>query len=166
MSIWKSNQSKDITFYGIDNSTPMLIKAQEKCVNIPNITFIHQCIQQVDYAPCDLIVSAFTLQFIPVSERVDLLRKLNKAPMPSCYLIIFEKIVFNDAHFNSLIREVHEDWKLQYFTKKQVALKKNQLRQVMHPVSQEENLQMFRDAGFNSVRPVFQWGNFMGLLVS
>ncbi|MEJ2006019.1 MAG: methyltransferase domain-containing protein [Cyclobacteriaceae bacterium] len=163
-SIWKVNMDKNITFYAVDNSQPMLAKAQEKLAHIPNITYINQNIQNVDYVACDMIISAYTLQFIPVQERLDLLIKLQKSIRDDGSVLIFEKIVFNDELIDNLLREIHENWKLKYFSREQIEYKKNQLRQVMRPLNLDENIKMIEEAGFMNHQPIFQWGNFIGIL--
>jgi len=164
LSIHKENQTKKITYVGIDNSASMLKKAEEKCKNIERVRFHNETAENFNYEPSDLIVAAFALQFIHSEKRVPLLQKIKASLKENACFILCEKIKFECQFTNSLIEKIHENWKLKFFTQEEVQAKKKSLINVMFPVSFEENMNSLKSVGFTCINPVFQWGNFVCIL--
>ena len=164
LSIHKANPDKNISFVGIDNSLEMLKKAKEKCKNVKNVSFHHESAELFDYGPSDLVIAAFTLQFLLPEKREALLQKIRSSLKPNSFLILCEKITFDCEFTNNMIEKLHEKWKLNYYTEAEVLAKKKSLINVMHPVSLEQNIESLKNTGFSSVNTFFQWGNFVCIL--
>ena len=163
-NLCKDNKGKDIKYIGLDISLPMVIKATEKCKRFKNVYFDHDDILIHEYKPANLFVSAFTLQFIPIDFRSILLKKIKKALNPCGALILCEKICIPDQQVNNIFIDIHEQWKLNYFSKEQIEAKKQSLKSVMQPISLNQNFDNLAKAGFTSIHPFFQWCNFIGIL--
>jgi ubiquinone/menaquinone biosynthesis C-methylase UbiE len=68
-TIHKVNSSLKLEFIGIDISEQMLKRRKKKCTGIENVTFYNDYIEHFNFKPLDLIISAFTLQFIEPGKR-------------------------------------------------------------------------------------------------
>ncbi|MGQ1786641.1 MULTISPECIES: methyltransferase domain-containing protein [unclassified Saccharicrinis] len=158
------NHSKELSFVGIDQSDHMLNMAKKKCQVINNVTFRNEKIETFDYLPSNLIVSAFTLQFVEIPKRRDVLNKIKDSIMPNGYFILCEKMSFPNDESNSFFRQVHENWKLRHFSPDEINSKKNSLKNVMQLLSMSEYSDMLREVGFRQIDVFFQWCNFVCIL--
>ncbi|ESU22637.1 hypothetical protein FEDK69T_18940 [Flavobacterium enshiense DK69] len=163
-NIFKANQSKNTTFVGIDHSVQMLEIARNKCSKIKNVKFVNEDIEDFNYEFSDLIVAAFTIQFTEVKNRKNILQRIKNSLKEDCYFIFCEKINFQDSKINNLYTRIHEDWKSEYFSKEEIKAKKESLKNVMTPLTLNENINLLKDAGFTEINIFFQWCNFVCIL--
>lgn len=61
-----------------------------------SIDWIEADARDYAYAPCSVVTLNFTLQFIPIEERLALLTRLAEAMVPGGCLILAEKPVFKN----------------------------------------------------------------------
>ena len=163
-NIHRANPQKEICYIGIDRSQHMIRQAEKKCRGIKNVTFCHADIGTFDFVPCDLVVSAFTLQFTDMEHRGVILKRIREALKPGGYLILCEKVILKDDQFNTLYIKVHEDWKSSFFTEQEIVSKRNSLVNVMKLLSVPEYLELLGSAGFQKAEVFFRWCNFAGIL--
>jgi len=163
-NIHKANEAKKIFYFGIDVSPHMLKKAEEKCIGIENVTFYKDRIESFNYLLSDLIVSAFTIQFVDVKLRKEIFRRVKKSLKPTGIFVLCEKMIFENSANNALFKRIHEDWKLNHFTRKEVELKRNSLKNVMKLITLSEYYRMLWEVGFRQIDVFFQWCNFVCIL--
>ena len=159
---------KPVTFVGIDNSPSMIQKAQEKlnaaptqhqyeliCSDALDVTFNQACFVVVNY----------TLQFIPVNERIPLLKNIFDGLLPGGILFISEKIRFNSNYFQNTCTDIYESFKEdQGYSKEEIYNKKEALDKVLQPFTEEQLKDSLSEAGFTHVESVIKWNNFMSLI--
>jgi len=159
-----ANPFKKIRYVGIDKSAPMLVKAKQKCENINYVTFYNEEIETFDFKPADLIVAAFTLQFTQSSHRQHILQKINDSLKPNGNFILCEKIIYKDANRNNFYVDIYEAWKQNHFSIEEIKAKKESLKNVMQPVTFEENMALLKAAKFKDINLFFKWCNFICVL--
>ncbi|OKY75884.1 MAG: carboxy-S-adenosyl-L-methionine synthase CmoA [Desulfobulbaceae bacterium DB1] len=156
--------SFDLNFVGIDNSAPMIDKAELKARMLSRtdrVHFIHGDIAEIDLPPCRAFIVNYTLQFIRPIIRKKFLSRLYHALLPGGVVIISEKIISHDPLLNRAFIDFYHDFKKSRgYTETEIARKREALENVLIPFSTGENLQLMRDAGFPHVEPFFQWFNF------
>lgn len=109
----------------------------------------------------------YTLQFIPQDARLELLRKISHSLLPGGSLVLSEKTRLPSHPQSTMIRELHEDFKvLNGYSAMEVARKRESLKNVLVPLSPEENEQLLYDAGFDFVSRVFQGFEFYSWIAS
>ena len=163
-SIHKANLLKKVKYIGLDKSEPMLKKAKAKCSNINNVMFQKEKIESYQYQPADLIVAAFTLQFIEPKIRLSLLKTIYDSLKPMGNFILCEKIIYEESDDHDFYIGVHETWKQNHFTKIEIETKKESLKNVMLPISLNENIKLLRKANFKRTNVFFKWSNFVCIL--
>jgi len=154
---------------GYDNAEPMLAKAREKIA-------AQGLDQLIQVAPADLnrlfalekasfVTLCWTLQFVRPLQRVRTLRRIYEGLVDHGALIVMEKVLTNATDMNRLFIELYYDFKRRNgYTEQEIAKKREALENVLVPYRIDENLQLFRDAGFQLVSTFFQWYNFVGFL--
>jgi tRNA (cmo5U34)-methyltransferase len=116
-----------------------------------------------DYDPqfkSSLSLSIFTLQFLPVDKRAELLDRIYDNLLPGGALIVAEKTYIDDGYLNDAFTFSYYDFKLDSFTEKEILDKARDLRDIMRPLTEPENYRLFENAGFRKVQPFWQSLNF------
>lgn len=117
---------------------------------------------QLVFAPACLILSVFTLQFLPVADRAALIEKVYNALEPGGALIIAEKTYIDDGFAQDLFTFAYYDSKLKNFTAEEVLDKQLALRRIMRPQTEPQNLQLVER--FAKVYPFWQYLQFKAWL--
>ncbi len=161
----KKHASKaNVRFIGIDNSEKMIKQARKK-VSASNAQFLHQDIMQTEFEEADLFISLFTLQFLDVPERIQVLQRVYQCLSIGGAFIITEKVLAEEGRFDELWVELYWDFKRgQGLTDDQVLQKSRSIRGVLRPLTLTENIRLLHMVGFNSVDIFFKWYNFAGVL--
>jgi len=163
-SIHRANPQKKIRYVGIDKSIPMLERAKEKCFYINHVTFCNSKIESFNYKPADLFVVAFTLQFVKSGHRQCLLHNVYDALIPNGHFILCEKIVFEKPIENNFYVDIYETWKQNHFSIEEIRAKKESLKNIMQPLTLEENIELLKKAKFKNINLLFKWCNFVCLI--
>lgn len=153
---------------GIDNSEDMISKCAEVIAvdsfDVP-VKLFSEDVLQTEFQPMSVCVMNFTLQFIAPSERSALLCKIADAMLPGGVLILSEKLHFPNHEHNSLMIELHHNFKrANGYTDLEVAQKRDSIENVLIPETLDMHHQRLRDAGFRSADLWFQCFNFSSLI--
>jgi tRNA (cmo5U34)-methyltransferase len=109
----------------------------------------------LDLSNSSLILSIFTLQFIPIKKRPFLLKKIYKSLNKGGAFIISEKVYLENSFINDIFTFSYYDYKLKSFTENEILSKQRDLRYIMMPLIESENIEMFKKAGFKKIECLF-----------
>lgn len=146
----------NITCYGVDIATNLFPKSGKAL-------YIEEDLK-VWTPKADLIISMFTLQFIPYKQRLDLLKRI-KELNPKTPLIITEKTYMERGDIQEMFCFSYYDYKEQSFTAQELLDKQKSIRTIMKPLTEKENLKMFEDAGYIYAVKFWQSFQFMGWII-
>lgn len=150
---------------GMDVEAAMVGKARQHCADMPNITILEDDGRLFDFEPADLIVSYYTMQFVPPRDRQALFDKIYRSLNWGGAFIMFEKVRAPDARFQDMMSILYNDFKLkQGFSPDEILAKTRSLKGVMEPFSTEGNLGLLKRAGFEDVMTVQKYVSFEGFL--
>lgn len=122
-------------------------------------------IQNVDINNASVVVMNFTLQFIPLQERKEILTKIYNGLNKGGCLIISEKLAFSDNDENETQIELHHAFKKSNgYSDLEIAQKRSALENVLIPETTETHLQRLKEIGFTQVFPFFQCFNFASFI--
>tara|TARA_B100002003_G_scaffold184831_1_gene173218 strand:- start:183 stop:635 length:453 start_codon:yes stop_codon:yes gene_type:complete len=139
------------------------IKNRDK--NVKNIQLIEDNIVTFDYEPSDLILSYYTVQFIPPRLRQTLINKIYNSLNWGGAFIIFEKVRGPDARFQDMAASLYTDFKLkQGYTAQEIISKSKSLKRVLEPFSTQGNIDIFKRAGFVDIMSIFKYICFEGFI--
>lgn len=164
--IHERHSQKKIRFIGIDESEPMLRKAIKKNKNNENMRFIRQSIERFDLKErSNMVLSILTLQFIPIEEREDVVKKVYNSLQKGGAFIFVEKTYPEHPKLQEIFTQLYHDMKQQQgLTPKDIREKDKSLRGVLHPLTDNENRQLLRGAGFSTVDIFFKHLQFTGFV--
>ena len=140
-------------------------KKKTKTKSTNKINYINQDFLKMKIKKSDLILSYYTIQFMPPKHRQTLINKIYKSLNWGGAFIMFEKIRASDARFQDIFTLTYNDFKLKNnFSPEEIINKSKSLKGVMEPFSDYGNTSLIKRAGFKDFIPVFQWLCFKGYL--
>lgn len=161
--------NKDVQFIGIDDSMEMLDKCRAK---LTELKFSRPCeLRCVDLNKgikiqnASVVVLCLTLQFVRPLHRERLLKNIYESLNHGGVLIMVEKILAEESHFNRDFIEYYYDFKRRnHYSELEISQKREALENVLVPYKLSENITLLRDKGFSHCEVFFKWYNFAGLI--
>lgn len=158
-----------IHLIGYDDSEPMLAKAEQRLAQLPSASFdlrADDVCEVREFPAADVVLLNLTLQFIRPLRRPQLLRRLADAVRPGGTLLLMEKFLDADPAANRRLIAMHHDFKRrQGYSDLEIARKREDIENVLIPLTVAENEELLRAAGFTEVALVLRVLNF-GLLAA
>tara|TARA_B110000046_G_C12966572_1_gene387014 strand:- start:678 stop:1385 length:708 start_codon:yes stop_codon:yes gene_type:complete len=156
------NSNESLNLIGIDTSTAMLKRAQQKSKAYGiDIDFIEDDVFNIKFEPSNVVISNYTLQFIRPLQREKLIKKIYDSLEVGSIFIFSEKIITDNKILNKqFIDEYYSFKKTQGYSEFEISQKREALENVLIPYSYEENKKMILDAGFLHFDCIFKWVNF------
>lgn len=162
----RRHADKSVNWIGVDKEEAMIEQARREMEpDTKNITLVADDINQHAYEKADLIVSYYTIQFVPPRLRQDLFDKLYESLNWGGALFLFEKVRAPDARFQDYMTTVYTDFKLeQGYNTDEIVAKTRSLKGVLEPFSTQGNIDLLKRAGFVDYMTVMKWVCFEGFL--
>lgn len=168
LSMRRNIRARDCRIFAVDNSPAMARRCRENIVadgaGVP-VDVICADIRDVAIQGASVVVLNFTLQFIPLADRLGFLEKICRGLLPGGVLILSEKLSFSDPRQQALQVEMHHAFKkAQGYSDLEISQKRAALEQVLIPETLEVHRARLRAAGFASAEIWFQYFNFASLI--
>ncbi len=168
LSMERGLNAKDCQIIAVDNSPAMVARCRKALSRAHRPTLVEIIcgdMREMKIADASVVVLNFTLQFISPEERLQLLKKIYSGMRPGGVLILSEKVIFDDAHLNEVLIDIHHDFKRAHgYSDLEVSQKRNALENVLVPETISTHRERLAQAGFASVDVWFQCFNFMSML--
>lgn len=148
---------------GIDNSPAMLEKARDKFKEngVMNVDLRCQNIQDVKFENPSMVIMNYTLQFIPVPDRVRVLGEVHQSLMDEGIFVMAEKIKSPTMSVDELLTDLYYDFKRRNgYSELEISQKREALENVLVPLTSKRQMNMLKEAGFKRVEMIFRWYNF------
>ncbi len=168
LSMRRGLKTDNCRIIAVDNSAAMVERCRKALGSdhtCAGVEVIEGNILSTEISNASVVVLNFTLQFIPPEDRLQLLERIANGMRPGGVLILSEKVVFNDAHLNELLADIHHDFKRAHgYSDLEISQKRNALENVLVPETIANHRERLSRAGFASVDVWFQCFNFMSML--
>lgn len=169
LALLNGANNRNCNFFAIDSSSDMIEKSR---INIsskyPNeiVHFIHNDIRNIKFSNTSFVSLNFTLQFLPIDERFDLIKSIKENMNSGGILILSEKINFNNPIINKQKIDAHEKFKSKNnYTNLEIKQKKIALKGILFPEKKEKHIKRLNEIGFKKIYHVFQSINFMSMVI-
>ena len=158
-----------MSFVGVDNSQAMIEMAEKKLSWIAqtnsnsSLSLLQQDILQTEIQDASVVILNYTLQFIPVCKRKQLLMQIFEGLSDeSGVLYISEKIRSSNDQFQEICTRLYEDFKIHRgYSKTEIFRKKEALMNVLVPYTEEELIHiLIHEIGFDHAQVLVKWNNF------
>ena len=131
-----------------------------------NCELLKKDISNIDFTlpKANIILSIFTLQFIDINKRLEILKKIYSSLNINGAFIFCEKEICNDGVIQECFTFSNYDNKKQSFTAEEILGKEVDLRKLMNNLNSKQNIELLKESGFNVIEPFFQSLNFKGYI--
>lgn len=164
----RQNIPADSKVIAIDSSRAMLDRCKKIIAQDNSPSAVEICLQDIlttEFQPCQLVAINLTLQFIPLAQRLPLLKRIADALQKNGVLFLAEKICFEDEETQEKLTELHHLFKKhQGYSDLEVAQKRAAIENVLIPETITAHKQRLFKAGFRKVLIAMQSFNFVALL--
>lgn len=162
-----SEKFKRILYNGYDIEEKMIKEACKR--DIPNAIFKNCDVTEKNFHFDDtvsLFTSIFTMQFIPVMKRKEIIKKCYDSLLDGGALIISEKVLSESGILQNCLSFPHYDYKLQSFSEKEILDKERDLRKIMRCQTENFIHDILIDCGFekNKIQCFWRTYNFLAIL--
>ena len=168
LAIRERIEGRNASIFAVDNSAAMLAKLDSILSSQPSNTttqLVESDICQVQMVNASLVVLNFTLQFVPLEQRSELISNIYNALNPNGCLIISEKLHFQPESLNQLLNELHHQFKRdQGYSELEISQKRDAIDEVLIPETLDTHIERLQHCGFKSASPWFQCYNFGSLV--
>ena len=162
-SIQQYQQAQHCSIIAVDNSQSMIDSCRE-AFDADDIQFVCDDIRDIGITNASVVVLNFTLQFIPVSERLELLQKIYRGMIPGGVLILSEKVAF-EQHQQQLFTDLHHAFKqANGYSDLEISQKRTALENVLLPETLQQHHHRLRQAGYAAAYSWYQCLNFASLI--
>ncbi len=161
----------DCKIYAIDNSTAMVSRLREKLTSVDSngggarVEILETDMRDVQFSNASFVVLNFTLQFLPVAQRRDVLQRVYQGMLPGGALLVSEKLRFAQPEQQDWLTNLHLDFKrANGYSEMEIAQKRTALEQQLVPETMGEHIERLEAIGFSTIVPWFQCFNFASML--
>ena len=158
-------EGRALRYVGLDQASAMVQQAAANLAGDPRFQAEEADVASYAFEPASLVLSYYTLQFVPAHLRPGLLSRIHAALVPGGALVLYEKVMATDPRVQDLLAQLYVEFKLDHgFSPEEVVNKTRALQGVSDPRSSGWNQDQLRRAGFGVVEPLFRSHCFEGLL--
>lgn len=163
---------RNVELIGVDNSQAMLAKCEEKLGLLANrgcdearlfeqIKVFHDDIRSFEFSAASIVLMNYTLQFIDVESRPEVLKRICGSLKSDGIMLVSEKVVHQQPMMDDALVGLYFEFKRrQGYSELEISRKRDALENVLVPLTVDQNLEMFRAAGFSRVEVLLKWFNF------
>lgn len=149
----------ETSFVGVEIEKSFFSILQERQKNSQNLSFHLGDVRKFEFPQSSLVMSIFTLQFMPYEYRIEVLQKIYDALTPGGGFIFAEKLVSESPRIQEIRNSVYYEFKLQSFSAEDIIKKEHQLRHMLKPNTRDELIGMCEEVGFKRNRIDSFWQN-------
>lgn len=161
-------EAENCRIIAVDNSRPMVAEFKEKLHQFPPTTPIDVLctdIRDISIENASVVVLNFTLQFVPIEDRLPFIRKIYQGLLPNGILILSEKLKSGDHRQNTLQTDMHHLFKkAQGYSDLEISQKRTALENVLTPETFNQHQKRLHNAGFSNAEIWFQYFNFASII--
>jgi len=133
----------------VDSSEAMLKKCRAVVAGANNIEVQLMDIRDVAIENASMVVMNYTLQFLDLDARDDIVRRICNGMIKGGLFVLSEKVVDENAHMEELLVDLHHEHKRRnHYSELEISRKRVALENVLVPETVAKHRQRLTDAGF------------------
>ncbi len=152
----------------IDSSIAMIRKCRKAIVDddasVP-VELVAGDVREAEIENASMVVMNYTLHFLPVADRNDLIAKVFEGMNAGGVFVLSEKIVDDDSDIEKLLVDLHhEQKKRNAYSDSEISRKREAIENVLVPESLPTHETRLTNAGFSHVGVWLRYFNFISLV--
>ena len=153
-----------VTITAVDNAPEMVARCRQVIAEdnsrVP-VEVVEADIQDIEIENASVVLVYFTLQFLALKARDELIAKIADGMVPGGVLIMAEKLDFEPEADQRWMDNHHHDFKrAQGYSDLEIARKRQALENVLVPETRQAHHERLQTAGFSETHDWFQCFNF------
>lgn len=116
----------------------------------------------VMFPDSSIVISMFTLSFIPKEDRLYILQKIYNSINYGGLLIVSDKCYAESPRIQDIFTFLYYDFKKRKFSNDEIMDKELSLRSIQEPMESSEYEYLFKTVGFHKVETFWKYFNFQG----
>tara|TARA_Y100001970_G_scaffold288855_1_gene417345 strand:- start:27173 stop:27901 length:729 start_codon:yes stop_codon:yes gene_type:complete len=152
----------------IDNSPTMIEACKHnfsKEISKGKVSFVREDISEIEFQPSSFLSLNYVLQFLPLLDRDNLIRKIHYSLTAQGGLLISEKINLLSKKQNDSLIRLHHGFKSAHgYSELEISSKRDALEGVLITETEEDHLKRFKSVGFTTGIKLMQNLNFITYL--
>jgi tRNA (cmo5U34)-methyltransferase len=161
----------DCRIVAIDNAAAMIehcranIRADMPASESVAVDLVCADIRDVKIENASVVVLNYTLQFVPLEQRADIITRIYQGLRPGGVMLLAEKIRFADAGIEQQMIDLHHAFKrANGYSDLEISQKRSALDNVLIPETIGDHMERLTRAGFSRPQVWFQCLNFISIL--
>ena len=129
------------------------------------VSILEADVREIEIARASMVVMNYTLQFLPVNERVDMISKIHAGMVDGGVFVLSEKVVDEDPKVEKLLVDLHHEFKRRNaYSDLEISRKRAALENVLIPDTVATHKQRLADAGFQHSGVWLRYFNFISIV--
>lgn len=128
------------------------------------LEFVRGDIRNYEFKNCSLVTSVFTIQFMPKTDRQEIINRIYNGLNEGGAFLFAEKLMCENAFFQDLLTFNYYDFKRKSFSPEEIMNKEKELRDMLKPNTWNELRTMILNAGFSDLQIFWRNHQFVGVL--
>lgn len=151
------------------DTSPAMVERCRKLIDNDNgstdCTVLEADVRRIRIENSSMVVMNYTLQFLPVSERLDMICRIYQGLNDGGVFVLSEKVADDDPAVESLLVDLHHDFKRENaYSDLEISRKRTALENVLIPESTATHLERLTAAGFSQCGLWLKHFNFASIV--
>ncbi len=122
-------------------------------------------IRNIKIANASIVVMNYTLQFLPIADRQELISNIHQGMVSGGMFVLSEKISNENAVVNSLLSDLHHQFKrAQAYSDLEIDRKRTALENILIPETEKTHIERLSKAGFQHPSIWLKYLNFISIV--
>lgn len=128
-------------------------------------TIFENDIRHSDIKNASMVVMNYTLQFIPVDDRLKMIKRIYDGMTPGGVFVLSEKVADEDSAVENLLLDLHHDFKKSNaYSELEISRKRAAIENVLIPETTNTHISRLSSAGFEHCGVWLRQFNFISIL--
>jgi len=133
--------------------------------NDTTVEVVQSDIQDIIITNASMVVLNYTLQFLAVEDRDDLMQRVCDGLVPGGLLVLSEKVVDENEHMEELLFDLHHEHKRRNnYSALEISRKRAALENVLVPETVARHRERMEKAGFEHIGVWLRYFNFVSII--
>lgn len=168
LSMRRNIEKQNCHIIAVDNSKAMVERCQLHLKGFKSdvpVDVILGDITELELHNASVVALNFTLQFIPLEQRENVLKRIYASLKPGGVLLLSEKIIGENEIKDNLLIDLHHDFKRHNgYSELEISQKRTAIENVMRPNTLSAHLERLEKVGFSQTQVWYQCFNFCSLI--
>jgi tRNA (cmo5U34)-methyltransferase len=157
-----------VSILAVDNAPAMVERCRQRLAGAedrPPVTVVAADVRDVEISNASMVVMNYTLQFLPLTERDAMMRKISHGLNEGGLFLLSEKVVDGDDAVEALVVDLHHEYKRRNaYSDLEISRKRAALENVLVPETIDMHRRRLSNAGFRHVGVLLRYFNFVSIV--